>query len=89
MTDRSSPGTDERRAAKRLARKERKARLRRETLGGEPGVVSQVPQAARPQHQIASAAGSLGPLGKRVGRIASNMVIRQALKFLFRAVFRR
>ena len=88
MTDHTPRSEEERRAAKVLARKERRARRRREKLT-EADRVGQVTQAARPQQQIAPAASSLGPLGRRVGRIASSMVIRQALNFLFRAVLRR
>jgi hypothetical protein len=91
MMDQSPDGAEERRATKLLARKERKARRNQERLAGEAGRVSQATQAPRPrpQKQIAPVAGPLGPLGRRVGRIAWAMVIRQALRFLFRSVLRR
>jgi hypothetical protein len=92
---------DAEKRARKLARLERNAQRRRErkamAAGASPSseqvVVRKPPDdAALPAARTpagASWTSAAGPLGRRVARIATNMAIRQVIKFVMGALLRR
>jgi hypothetical protein len=73
-----------------IARQQRKARRRQERRAQRANPGPQHPLSTPPPEPADDGfLRTVGPLGRRVGRIAGNMVIKQILKAVFGALLRR